>query len=140
MHIQPAEVAALLALPGRTSLLGLSEHCEAGLAVECLYALAGAFSPNEDALLSSLLSDSTLRRRRQRGKLTPEESDKLVRIAMIWLMALDTFGDSAKARRFLLGDHPLLGGRRPLELGQASTAGAEAVEQLLGRLKYGSAA
>lgn len=140
MHIQPAKVTALLGLPDRTSLLGLSEYCEAGLPVYSLHALAEAFSPNDGALLSGVLSDRTLRRRRQRGKLTPQESDQLVRIAIIWLMARDTLGEAAKAQRFLLGDHPFLDGRRPLDLAQASTAGAEAVEQLLGRLKYGSAA
>lgn len=140
MHIRPAEIADLLALPGRTTLLSLSGYCEAGLPVESLYALAGAFSPNEHALLGSLLSDSTLRRRRQRGTLNLAESDQLVRMAVTWLMARDTFGESSKAQRFLMTEHPLLDGRRPLDLAQASTAGTQAVERLLGRLKYGSAA
>jgi putative toxin-antitoxin system antitoxin component (TIGR02293 family) len=55
-------------------------------------------------------------------------------------MATDIFKAPEKAQRFLLTEHPLLGARRPLDLTQASSAGAQAVEELLGRLKYGSAA
>lgn len=140
MHVQPAEIAALLALPGPTTLLSLSEHCEAGLPVESLQALAEAFSPNEHALLISFFSESTLRRRRRRGNLTPEESDRLVRLADTWLRARDTFGEEEKAQRFLFREHPLLGGRRPIDLARATGPGAEAVEQVLGRLRYGTAA
>lgn len=140
MHATPNEIAAVLDLPDSTSALDLALSSQRGLPIETLDTLAGWFSPNEQTLFDTLFSESTLRRRRQRGKLSPEESDQLVRLAATWLMARDTFGDSSKAQRFLLTEHPLLGGRRPLDLAQASTAGSQAVEQLLGRLKYGSAA
>jgi uncharacterized protein (DUF2384 family) len=55
-------------------------------------------------------------------------------------MTKNTFRDPGKAQRFLTSEHPLLGGQRPLYLAQASTARAQAVEDVLGRLKYGSAA
>lgn len=140
MHVQPAEIAATLGLPGSTTLLDLSVHCENGLPVDSLHALARAASPNEQAFVGTLFSKSTLRRRQQRGKLTAEESDLLVRLAAIWLMARDTLGDEKKAQRFLMTEHSLLGGRRPVDLAKTNSPGAQAVEQLLGRLKYGSAA
>ena len=140
MHVPPSEIADILDLPGMNTLLGLAEVCERGLPVESLHRLAQAMSSNEQAFLDCFFSRSTLRRRHQGGKLTPDESDRVVRLASTWLMARDTFGDEAKAHRFLHQEHALLGGRRPFDLARASGPGAKAVEQVLGRLRYGTAA
>lgn len=140
MHAQPADISALLALTGATTLLGLAGRCEAGLPVESLDALAKCFGPYKQAVLDTLFSESTLRRRRRQGKLSPEESDQVFRLATTWQMARESFRELGKAQRFLMTEHPLLGGRRPLDVSRASTAGYQAVEDLLGRLKYGSAA
>lgn len=142
MHAQPAEIAAVLGLtnPSSVTLLDLTERCEGGLPVECLQNLAEVFGPNEQAILNSASSRSTLRRRQQRGTFRTEESDVLVRLASTWIMARDTFQDDGKAQRFLFSAHPLLGGRRPIDLARVNAVGAEAVVQLLGRLKHGSAA
>ena len=140
MRAQPSEIAAILGLPGIETLLGLAEICDHGLPVESLHRLARVMSPNEKDFLRTICSPSTLRRRRERGKLTPAESDRVVRLASTWLMARDTFGDEVKAQRFLAREHALLGGRRPIDLARANGAGAEAVEQVLGRLRYGTAA
>lgn len=134
------EIAAILGLPEGATFLMLAEHCERGLPVESLHRLAQTMSYNKDAFLKTICSPSTLRRRRRHGKLTPVESDMIVRLASTWLMTRDTFGDEEKAQRFFFGEHPLLGGRRPIDLARTSGPGAEAVEQILGRLRYGSAA
>lgn len=140
MHVDVGKIATVLGLPERVTLLGLAEHCERGLPVESLYRLARAMAPEEQAFLDATCSASTRRRRRQRGKLTPAESDMIVRLASAWLITRDTFGDEEKAQRFLFREHPLLGGRRPIDLARASGPGSEAVEQVLGRLRYGTAA
>lgn len=141
MHGDPREIAAVLGLPERVTHLMLAEQCERGLPVDSLYRLAQAMSADEQACLEAICSPSTLRRRqRQRGRLTPAESDQVVRLAATWLMARDTFRDERKAQRFLSREHALLGGRRPFDLARASGPGAGAVEQVLGRLRYGTAA
>lgn len=142
MHAQPAEIAAVLGLinPSSVTLLDLTARCGNGLPVECLQNLAKVFGPNEQAILNSFSSRSTLRRRQQRGKFRTEESDVLVRLASTWIMARDTLGDDGKAQRFLFSAHPLLRGWRPIDLARVNAVGAEAVAQLLGRLKHGTAA
>lgn len=142
MQEQPWEIAAIIGLPNpnRVTFLDLALQCENGLPVKCLYALAQAFAPNEQVFLDFIFSPTTLRRRQQCGKLSAEESDLLIRVADTWLMACDIFGTNEKARRFLFSEHSLLGSRHPFTLTASNAAGAQAVEQVLGRLTYGSAA
>ena len=142
MHAQPAQIAAVLALPhpNAVTFRGLAACCEDGLPVESLYALVRTLAPNHPDYLKTLITESTLRRRQKRGTLSPEESDLLVRLAKTWVMVLRTFGAEDKSRQFLFAEHPLLGGRKPVELAAMNLAGAQAVEQVLGRLRYGTAA
>lgn len=83
------------------------------------------------------IQPSTMARRKQVGRLQPDESDRVWRASEIFDMAVDLFeGDTAAARRWLQTPQPGLGGEVPLEL--ASTgAGAREVENLIGRLEYG---
>lgn len=79
----------------------------------------------------------TLSRRKQEGKLLPEESDRLLRASRIFALALQLFeGDVAATRAWLVSPQAALGGTSPLEF--ASTdLGAREVESLIGRLEYG---
>lgn len=79
----------------------------------------------------------TLARRRQRGRLTPDESDRLLRAARVFEMVEELFeGETEEARRWLRTANPALGGRTPLHF--ASTdVGAREVENLIGRLEHG---
>ncbi|MCY4645733.1 MAG: DUF2384 domain-containing protein [Gammaproteobacteria bacterium] len=83
------------------------------------------------------LPSTTLARRRKAGQLTPEESDRLVRVARLVAMAHDLMrGDGDAARRWLGDPHELLEGESPLE--RASTeVGSREVEDLIGRLRHG---
>lgn len=83
------------------------------------------------------IAPRTLARRRQSGRLTAEESDRLLRAARVFEMAEDLFeGDVEAARQWLGEPSPALGGQTPLQF--ASTdVGAREVEQLLGRLEHG---
>jgi putative toxin-antitoxin system antitoxin component (TIGR02293 family) len=79
----------------------------------------------------------TLARRRQQGKLDPEESDRLIRVARIFGRALELFeGDVGLARQWLSTEQVALGGLEPLVLAQTDV-GAQEVERLMGRLEYG---
>ncbi|HUF27303.1 MAG TPA: antitoxin Xre/MbcA/ParS toxin-binding domain-containing protein [Gemmatimonadaceae bacterium] len=79
----------------------------------------------------------TLARRRGEGRLEPEESDRLVRIARVFGHALGLFeGDVEAARQWLTAEQPALGNIVPLELARTEVGAAE-VEQLIGRLEHG---
>ena len=81
---------------------------------------------------------TTLSRRRTSGKLTPHESDRLVRIARLVEMARHMMlGDTAAARRWMTEPHELLGGERPLSHASTEVGGRD-VEQLIGRLRHGT--
>jgi len=79
----------------------------------------------------------TLTRRRQDGRFTPEESDRLVGAARLLSKALDLFDGNAPAARAWLTEPQLaLGGATPIDIARTET-GAREVENLIGRLEYG---
>ena len=84
------------------------------------------------------LSSTTTSRRRKAGRLTAEESDRLVRVARLVAMAHEMMrGDEVAARRWLKDRHELLEGESPLERASTEVGGRE-VEQLIGRLRHGT--
>jgi len=129
-----------LGLKGQASALDWSERVSKGLPTSALEAICQALSPGDTALMYSIVPRSTLVRRRRQARLHPEESEVVQRMGEIWALAVNVFGDEDKARRFLKRGHPLLRGSRPLDLVIANSQGAKAVEGILGRLQYGSAA
>ncbi len=80
---------------------------------------------------------TTLGRRRKNGRLTPTESDHVVRVARLAALARELMaGDPSAARDWMTTPHRLLGGESPLR--HASTeAGGREVEQLIGQLRHG---
>lgn len=79
----------------------------------------------------------TWARRKETGRLEPDESDRLLRASRVFGRALELFeGDPDAARQWLLAVQPLLGGRVPFELA-ATDIGAREVERLIGRLEHG---
>jgi putative toxin-antitoxin system antitoxin component (TIGR02293 family) len=77
-------------------------------------------------------------RRRREGRLLPAESDRLLRAARVWGLALELFeGDADAARRWLAAPSRALGGKPPLEVARTEI-GAREVEQLVGRLEHGA--
>jgi putative toxin-antitoxin system antitoxin component (TIGR02293 family) len=89
--------------------------------------------------LGSLIGipERTLARRRVAGKLTPEESERLLRVASIFEKAAELFeGDLEAAVGWLTSPKKALGQQQPL-LYARTELGAREVENLLGRLEYG---
>jgi putative toxin-antitoxin system antitoxin component (TIGR02293 family) len=91
----------------------------------------------EDAIDLVQISPRTLIRRKEEGRLHPDESDRLIRAARIFALTSELFdGDVDSARRWLTTAQPALGGSTPIEY--ASTeVGAREVEALIGRLEHG---
>jgi putative toxin-antitoxin system antitoxin component (TIGR02293 family) len=86
------------------------------------------------AILS--ISRSTLQRRKSVGRLSPDESDKVMRFSRLLRQAAELFGDVDKARAWLKHPQYGLGGAVPLDYAETEI-GAREVENLLGRMKYG---
>lgn len=78
----------------------------------------------------------TWTRRKKGGKFTPEESDRIARIARIFEHAERVFGSKAAATRWLEEPNLGLGDEAPIEA--ASTElGAKEVDDLLSRIEFG---
>lgn len=78
-------------------------------------------------------------RRARREALSPEESDKAVRLARMAALAECVFGNAGTAFGWLRTPKRQFADRRPLEM-MATEAGARLVEELLYRIDEGMAA
>ncbi len=137
-------VADVLGLPGQgaaaLSPFGLISRIESGLPLGALDRMARLLAPDDAQFKYRLVPKATYERRKSRHRLSSEEGARLARVARVWGLALDVWGSEAEARDFLFRAHPMLEDRRPIDLAIGGEIGAELVLDILGRLKYGSAA
>lgn len=128
---------------GATELppLAFVSAIEEGLSVAALDRLAEAVSPEDESFKYRLVPRPTLTRRRKdpSHRLTAEESSRLARVAKVWAFAVEVWGGAAEARAFLSRPHPLLEGRKPIEVVLANDFGAALVQEVLGGLEFGIA-
>ena len=90
-----------------------------------------------DEISDLIVPKRTLARRiANREALSPEETDRAVRVGTISLTAERVFGDAAKSGAWLRKANPALNAQRPLDL-LRSEAGANAVLELLGQIDHG---
>ena len=92
--------------------------------------------PLEQLAAKLSISRSTLQRRKNAGRLSSDESDKVLRFARLLEHATDVFGDADKARAWLKHPQYGLGGAVPLDYAETEI-GAREVDNLLGRIDYG---
>ena len=79
----------------------------------------------------------TLTRRKAEGRLSPDESERLFRVARVVEKTVDLFeGDRAAAMQWLQSPQPALAGAKPLDFVHTEV-GAREVEDLIGRLEHG---
>jgi putative toxin-antitoxin system antitoxin component (TIGR02293 family) len=79
----------------------------------------------------------TLSRRKEEGRLQPDESDRALRASRLFGRTLELFdGDAATARAWLSEAQPALGGAVPLSVARTEI-GEREVEDLIGRLEHG---
>jgi putative toxin-antitoxin system antitoxin component (TIGR02293 family) len=95
------------------------------------------------SLLLGFVREALNRRRAGNGeehsppaRLTPEQSDAVVRTAGAMAKAIDVLGDRKKAAHWLTTPNRALGGEIPITLLDTS-AGAREVEAVLDRVEYG---
>jgi putative toxin-antitoxin system antitoxin component (TIGR02293 family) len=92
---------------------------------------------SQDEIFALVVPRRTFARRlKRREPLTIEETDRAIRLARVAELAEQTFGDKAKAHRWLRKPKRALGRATPLAY-LASEAGARLVEEMLYRIDSG---
>ncbi len=133
----PAGIFARLGLvaSNREELVAEIRH---GLPVNVIDKLTKELAISQQVLLQIIaLPAATLTRRRAQKRLTPQESDRVYRVATAYRAALQLFeGDSEAARHWLTEPAKALGGNTPLQH-LDTEAGADEVQDLIGRLEHG---
>jgi putative toxin-antitoxin system antitoxin component (TIGR02293 family) len=126
----------------------LMSAVEKGLPLTALDRVVHSVAPTDNKFAFRIIARATLARRRKawastkdtvEGRLSAEEGTRLARLAGVWAMAIEVWGNHEDARRFMFDAHPLLHGRRPVDVVLESEFGRPVVEGILGRLQYGSA-
>lgn len=110
----------------------------AGLPVEEFDALRALLGLSVETMASKIgISVATLSRRRaQQQPLDRDHSDRLMRYARLYWMAVDYFSEPTTARDWLARPARGLNGRSPLDFAETEM-GAREVEDLIGRLENG---
>jgi len=135
------KVADVLGLHGNVSSpLRLLSRIEDGLPVDALERIAALLAPGDALFKYRVVPKATFERRKGSGRLSADEGVRVARLARIWSLATDVWGDDSQARDFLFRPHPMLDDERPVDLAIRGEIGAEMVLDVLGGLKYGSAA
>ncbi len=118
--------------------LDILKRVEKGLAFSALehFQRNSGLSTN-DLAEAVVIKLRTLHRRKEQGRLEPEESDRLLRVSRVFGRALELFeGNAEAARQWLATEQTALGGERPMVLAKTDV-GAREVEALVDRLEHG---
>lgn len=146
MPVVLEDVAGILGIKGRenfpASPFDVIARIEHGLPIAALERVSKFVAPSDANFKYLIVARPTLDRRRksQGRRLSSDESEKLARIAKVWTFAREVWGNDDEARAFLFRAHTMLEGRTPIVVALKTDMGARLVEDILGRLKYGSAA
>jgi putative toxin-antitoxin system antitoxin component (TIGR02293 family) len=115
----------------------LIERVRSGLPYSGIEAIQTRFGIAQNELLKILhLPYRTLARRKEAGRLSADESDRLVRLGRICGQAEEVLGNPARAGRWLREPNPALGDTPPLRW-LDTDLGAREVELLLSRIAHG---
>ena len=110
---------------------------EKGLPTPALAALAQALGLSETDLAAHLrLPARTLSRRRASGRLSAQESERVLRFTALFERAAEVLGGHEAAARWMQAPRSALGGATPLAYAETEP-GAREVEHLLGRIEHG---
>lgn len=108
---------------------------ERGLPLATVDALARLGDLSE-AELGQIIPRRTLAHARKQARLSPEQSDRVVRAAGIYARAHEVFANRDKANRWMKRPNRTLEEQAPLSLLRTSS-GSELVETVLDRIAYG---
>jgi putative toxin-antitoxin system antitoxin component (TIGR02293 family) len=117
--------------------IDLIDEVERGLPTKAYAAVAKALNltpDEEDSLLQ--ISLRTRARWKQRSRLDPATSDRLVRLARILALAIDVLESESHAVEWLREPSDVFGDRTPLEM-MTTDIGADKVTNMLYQLEHG---
>lgn len=116
----------------------LIEQLEAGLSFAALLSFESNSGLDATSLATLIgIPERTLQRRRSSGRLSSDESERLLRISNIFEKAVDLFeGDANAVVQWLTTPKRALNGQEPLQYSRTEP-GAREVENLIGRLEHG---
>lgn len=132
--------------PWSAGTMTLLDEVSRGLPVSAVDELAARIAPGERTFKFHLVSKASYARRLGSGAgfgaatLSRAESERVTRLSRLWAFAVEVWGDADGARRFLRKPHMFLDGKSPLDVALSSELGGRMVEDILGRLAFGSAA
>lgn len=93
-------------------------------------------SQDETAVVLHIPSRTFARRKETADRLAPRESERFVRFARIFSIANDVLGSMQSVKIWMKHENRALGGVTPMSL-LDTDIGAQAVEDVLGRIEHG---
>ncbi|MBX3148336.1 MAG: DUF2384 domain-containing protein [Gemmatimonadales bacterium] len=133
----PNAYVALLGMEAADTA-SLHDRVEQGIPYRYLEKLHSLMDVQRSALTDALmLSERTIHRRKEAGRLQPDESDRVLRLTRLFGKAIELFeGDDRQAVAWFRKPIRGLGDRSPLEMSRTGP-GALEVERLIDRLEHG---
>ena len=118
------------------TLMDLAQLVSNGLPFRSLRAVAERYpEPYRRRIEQLVVPRTTLQRREASGVLSPEESERLERVARLSALAEYVWESRDAAQQWLTTPLPLLGNEAPLDLA-ATDLGARRVEDVLWKLEH----
>jgi|SRR5215813_13773707 len=93
-------------------------------------------APRAEVLPTLGIARRTMERRKAKGRLLPQESERVYRLAKVLAFAEAVLGNKQKARHWLYTPNRALGCVRPFSLLETE-AGVDEVTNVLGRIEHG---
>jgi putative toxin-antitoxin system antitoxin component (TIGR02293 family) len=123
--------------PGARSPEKLAERVREGLPFAALSAVMQQYGISRDLLCDILhLSPRNFLRRKEQKRLSPDESDRLYRLARVLAHANRVFEDPDESADWIQTPNAALGKQQPLSL-LDTDIGVQQVDQVLGRIEHG---
>jgi putative toxin-antitoxin system antitoxin component (TIGR02293 family) len=116
--------------------VALASAVREGLPIAALDRLIATGIVTEDEIEARFIPRRTLYARRQKGTLSREQGDIVVRLARMQAMADEVFGDRRKSHLWLRRPNGALDGLVPLSL-LDTEEGGRLVDAVLGRIAHG---
>ena len=115
----------------------LAERVRKGLPFAALLAVMEQYGISRDVLCTILhLSSRNFLRRREQKRLSPDESDRLYRLARVIAHANRVFEHPEESADWMQSPNAALGKQQPLNL-LNTDIGVQQVDQVLGRIEHG---
>ncbi len=137
---ESTQLAKLLDIadPNSCSDVRLAQRVAGGLSPSAVTAMARVFGGNTNRIVGPIVPEATFRRAKKAGKLSKQHSERLYEIGRVLVAVIFAYrGDQDRVEAFLTRPHPLLAGESPLGMACSSSAGADAVLNLIRRAEAG---